>query len=615
MPAILSIAIEGFRALAGRTLESRSRSTAFCVYNFHPHVRAIRRGNSREKQIMSGKPRIAHLAGANATIQNSPPLVTSNKARAAHGLPLLTDADGDATRFDVLRPQRLAAPATIYVEQFSAHPLERDAAELYGPPDGYLDAEKRFHAERQNDDDVPVYRVEIRPEDGLYPLPYMARQADGSAWEDDCAFDGAPQEKARQSFYPDGSRSFEEIDRLGIGHGGTGNLISSKAEVDFYRVLPAAGYKKGLAARERTDMGEGDIAPEVMGRDFFPYRPIHLRSSPPRPSLAHIVNAVQRILDSGEYTGAIWTQGSPRIEETMYWFNLLLDTTIPVCGNAAQRTHGEISCDGPRNIVDSVQYITSRIWADAEGRNRAGMVLIQEQQIFSSRDVQKGDARPGGYVATGGHGGIIGGVGHESTPSLTYLPAFRHSYLSDVNLTRLPDEVPGVRRDGGTLHTVDVATKQNGALIDTAIPKVMLIKDGNYTADSFDSESEREVDILARIEDNMDNAPLAGFAIEGLAPYGGMTAEVRDRLMTRAVFSGMPVVRVGRGNNEGFSPGTPHFIGGGNLTATKARLLLMASMLKLGSLPPAADPDRPTEAEAAAVREKVAAYQQIFDTH
>ena len=41
-------------------------------------------------------------------------------------------------------PQRLAAPVTVYVEQFSAHPLERDAAELYAPPDGYLDVRGRF---------------------------------------------------------------------------------------------------------------------------------------------------------------------------------------------------------------------------------------------------------------------------------------------------------------------------------------------------------------------------------------------------------------------------------------------------------------------------------------
>ena len=119
-----------------------------------------------------GKPRIAVFSGPTATIQNSEPLVTSNQARAKYGLPLLTDPDGAPLRHDLLRPQRLAAPVTVYVEQFSAHPLERDAAELYAPPDGYLDPQGQFHRERQSPDDVPVYEVTLRPEDGLYFLPY-----------------------------------------------------------------------------------------------------------------------------------------------------------------------------------------------------------------------------------------------------------------------------------------------------------------------------------------------------------------------------------------------------------------------------------------------------------
>ncbi len=86
---------------------------------------------------MSQKTRIAHLAGATATIQNTPPLVTSNKARAKHGLPLMEGADGSPPVFDALRAQRLAAPVKLYVEQFSAHPMEADAAELHGPPAGH----------------------------------------------------------------------------------------------------------------------------------------------------------------------------------------------------------------------------------------------------------------------------------------------------------------------------------------------------------------------------------------------------------------------------------------------------------------------------------------------
>jgi hypothetical protein len=145
---------------------------------------------------MPARPRIAHFAGPNATIQNSPPLVTSNKARRKYGLPQVTNPDGTPARFDVLRPQRLAAPATVYVEQFSAHPLERDAAELYGPPDGYLDAQGQFHKERRSGADKPVYEIELRPEDGPYPL----RQADLRAWEEECCEPLAPAQRARQAF-------------------------------------------------------------------------------------------------------------------------------------------------------------------------------------------------------------------------------------------------------------------------------------------------------------------------------------------------------------------------------------------------------------------------------
>jgi hypothetical protein len=41
----------------------------------------------------------------------------------------------------------------------------------------------------------------------------------------------------------------------------------------------------------------------------------------------------------------------------------------------------------------------------------------------------------------------------------------------------------------------------------------------------------------------------------------------------------------------------------------------MACLMRFGSLPPAADPDHPTEAEIAAMREKIAAYQAVFETH
>lgn len=547
------------------------------------------------------KPRIAVFSGATSTIANTQPLVTSNKARTKYGLPPRRNPDGSDMGFDVLRPQRLAAPAKVYVRQFSAHPLEADAAELYAPPDGYLDARGAFHPQRQGDDDVPVYEIELHPEDGLYPLPYMARQANGQPWEGDGTEIGAPDEECRQPFFPDGSRLFEEIDRLGIGDEGVGNLLSGRADFHFFRVAPPGGYKKGLPAALRTDQGSGDIPAERRHADFWAYRPGWLAGSPPPEQLAHVTNLVQRVLASGEYDGAIWLEGSPNVEETCFWLHLLIDTKVPICGNASQRAHGAVGNEGDRNIVDSVSYITSRVWATDDGNDDVGVVLIQDQRIFSAREVQKGDARPGGYVVTGGHGGVIGGVPEEHGPVITFRPAMRHTSGSAVALPRLPDAVVGL---GG----VTVQVKQAGELLPSAIPAVAFVKQARYSAEGVD-----EID--ARIAENLAHHPLAGFVGEGQAPYGTMSPWL-DRALERATFSGMPVVKVGRGDQQGFAQRrNPLFLAGSNLTATKARLLLMAALLKLGTLPAAVDPSAPTPAEVDAVKAKLAQFQEIFDTH
>jgi len=219
------------------------------------------------------KPRIAVFAGPTATILNSLPLVTGHKAAEKYGLEPVVGSDGRPVPYEPLRPQRLAAPVKVYIEQFSAHPMERDMAELYAPPDGYLSADGSFHAERTSPDDTPVYEVELRPEDGLYPLPYMARQRDGKPWDGDATFLNAPVEQTRFPFYPDASRLFEEIDRLDMDDDGFVGQLAARADYDFYRPAPSGGYRKGLPAALRTDIGEGDIPPEVHGEDFWPYRP------------------------------------------------------------------------------------------------------------------------------------------------------------------------------------------------------------------------------------------------------------------------------------------------------------------------------------------------------
>lgn len=551
------------------------------------------------------RPRIAVFSGPTATIQNNEPFVTSIKARELRGLPALKDAHGRKATVDVLRPQRLAAPAKVYVEQFSAHPLERDVAELYGPPDGYLDAGGAFSKARKSPDDKPVYEIMLKPEDGLYPLPYMAVQADGSAWDGNATAPGAPFTQSRQTFYPDASRIFEEIERLGAN-------LGSLASFDFYRAAPSGGYTKGLPAALRTDVGQGDIPPERPGVDFFQYGAYG--TTPTRAALARATNVVQKAMASGRYAGGIWFEGSPNVEDSAYWMNLLIDTPKPLVFNAAQRTRGKISPDGDANIIRSVEYIVSRTWADGAGRNQLGAVGIQDDVIYSAREIAKGDARPGGYIPAGGFGGYLG----DADPmTIAFVPQRRHSYLSEVRTSRLPANVEGVRRDArGGISTVKVALKNaQGELLAGAIPNVFIVKGSRWSVVDESREAELATDVLAQMNKALEREPLSGIAAEG--NQGGSFVPVYDAAFNLAAASGLPVVKVSRAPTTGFIKANPNnlFIEGSNLTSTKARLLLMACLMRYGALPPAADPAKPTESELKAIKSRIAEYQAVFDTH
>ncbi|NSC25480.1 hypothetical protein FM076_31735 [Streptomyces albus subsp. chlorinus] len=541
------------------------------------------------------------FAGPTATILNTPDLITSNKARIRHGLPLRPSP------FDVLRPQRLAAPVTVYIEAFSAHPLERDAAALYAPPDGWLDGDGTFHDERPSEDATPVYVAELRPDDGLYPLPYMARQANGSAWEETGTAPFAPPGAARQTFYPDARRLYEEIERFGLADYGTSVELGTSADFDFFRAAPSGGYT-------------ADPDSECPGQDFFVYYPYHLQQEPGLANLALATNQVQAVLATGEHVGVQWLEGSPTVDETLYWLGLVVDTTVPIIGHAAQRRHQSLSADGDRNVVDGVKYLVSGVSLNERGEDRVGACLIVDELVYTARDVTKVDARPGGYEVTGGHGGIVADLGGYGPPQLTYLPARRHTHRSDLRLTVLPEKVSGVT---GTLDAgvslVDVPTKDTEGLVPAAMPHVVITKYGRYVAARTGADGlpapDDEVEVLARIKANLAAAPLAGFVCEGMSPFG-MADPARNAALSVAIFAGMPVVRTGRGNTGGMAYRTdPTFISGNNLTATKARMLLMAALLKLGALPPAQDPFHPTPDERAATQEAVARYQALFDTH
>ena len=97
----------------------------------------------------SKKVRIAHLAGPTATIQNTPPLVTSNKARRKARASAARKRGREGGSRSTASPAASRGAGDGLCRAVHAHPLESDAAELYGSPDGYIDADGRLRKRSQ----------------------------------------------------------------------------------------------------------------------------------------------------------------------------------------------------------------------------------------------------------------------------------------------------------------------------------------------------------------------------------------------------------------------------------------------------------------------------------
>lgn len=560
------------------------------------------------------KPQICVFSGPQSTVANSAPLITSNKARAAKGLPLLP------SRCDALRLQRLAAPVEVLITQFSEHPLASDSAELHGDPDGYADPVLGTFSKEFKDGWVPCYKALLKPEDGLYALPFMGLTKEGKAWDGPCSEQGD-----RQTFFPDASRMYEEIERMGWDSEGRNCLLSSMASFDFVRACPPGGYTKGQSKSMRSDSGsQGDIPKEVAGVDFFRYYPYHLACPPHAEALVRATNAVQSTVATQQYDGFQWLESSCSIEETLYWLSLVVDTTKPIVGHSAQRPHGTIGNEGDHNVLAGAKYICSRIWEQNE-KDVVGAVLVVDDQAYAARDVAKTDARPGNYAAVGGHGGIVAGL--HLKPVLTFIPTRLATWRSMVNITRMPKTVPGLVQD------VRVKNDKGELLL---IPRVNIVKSGHYSASEpststpfngtrglYASDDVAVPRDTAKLDQGVvaelraaEQAPLAGMVAEGANPYAYLDENAIDAALLKVVFTGVPVCRVARGNTGGFCyPSGPHFIAGSNLTSTKARILLQAAILNLGMLPVPQDSHNPTLQERQAIAQKVAQYQAIFDSH
>src|SRR6201999_1692837 len=121
----------------------------------------------------------------------------------------------------------------------------------------------------------------------------------------------------------------------------------------------------------------------------------------------------------------------------------------------------------------------------------------------------------------------------SGAPVITFRPAQRHTWCSELRLPLLPSSVPGL---SGAVPVRDGA----GRLLAAAMPSVTIISYGRYADDDCNATQ-----IGAWLAHARDAHPLAGIVAEGANPYGAVEPGA-DAALRAAAFAGVPVVKCGR---------------------------------------------------------------------
>ena len=241
-----------------------------------------------------------------------------------------------------------------------------------------------------------------------------------------------------------------------------------------------------------------------------------------------ISRTVNDCVADADVDGVVVTHGTYTAEETAYVLHLTVGSDKPVVVVCSQRKHGTIGNDGDWNLGDAV-----RIAGSPAARGK-GVLVVLNEEIHSAREVTKTNQRPGGFAS--GSLGILGSVESDRV-SFYRQPARRHTTASEFDI-----------RERRELPRVDVVPTYAGA-------------DG-VAARAFVAAGAR------------------GLVVNGFA-YRGKPHRNQLSALQEAVAQGVAVVLTSRGGN-GRVPVErgDGFVRGDNLSATKARILLMLALTR-----------------------------------
>ena len=218
----------------------------------------------------------------------------------------------------------------------------------------------------------------------------------------------------------------------------TGGTISMRLDADAGGNVPTLGGREILARTPGLD----EIA-EVVPTDLGRTPASHFTFS----QLFGICGAIRAAQADPAIDGVVVVQGTDVLEETAFFWDLLLDLPVPVVVTGAMRTPSEPADDGPANLRDAV-----RCAADPRLRDQ-GVVAVLGGSIDAADDVTKTHASALDTFRSL-NDGPLGGVGPDGVRIVR-----RRGFRRQVRAARAAERV--------RLVTAHVA--MDGSLVEAAV--------------------------------------------------------------------------------------------------------------------------------------------------
>jgi L-asparaginase len=252
-------------------------------------------------------------------------------------------------------------------------------------------------------------------------------------------------------------------------------------------------------------------------------------------TLFDISRKADEYLARDDVDGVVVTAGTNVLEEDAYFLDLTIQSAKPVVMTGSMHQYGTFTYDGYTNLFSSIRLAAS------EKTTCYGTVVLLNDQFFASREVIKQD----GYRMDTFGGGAYGALGVVNQENIRTMRAPARVQTCGSNEWRTPFDLR-------TIAPTDLA-------------KVELIN-------GYVEASGAPIDALVA-------AGVEGIVSSGHGPGGLSSAQSTPR--RNALTAGVTFVSTSRTGGEGnydSGTGADNSINGGDLSAQKARVLLMLGL-------------------------------------